>query len=627
MARARWSRRPPDRRSSGRVSRKTPGWPIRDGSSPRESRRRVEPLEHDPGARRQRLLAEFGARALDGGPLQDLLHEAAWIVSAGLGTPLAAVAEILPGRRRLVLRAGVGWPPGAVGQPMGTVGGPGGDPMVSDDLAQDPRFGPAPFGPGPEPASAVAVRVAGPDEAFGSLVAYAMERRSFTQEDTDFLRVVAHVLHGAIERSEAAHKLDEVRDAERWRIARALNDDVLHDLGWALTRAQGCAVADAGAGDGSLADALQRIGDRLRSAIHDLRVSSHRAWPLSDRLQELVAVHRRMMAAGEIELRTDGLPGQAVGETASEILRILGEALTNARRRSGAPRITLHVWVADGRLRAELRDDGPPPGGAGDGLAGMRDRAALLGACIELTALPGGGTSLRLEVPLEAIEPRGEALRVLLVEDHSAVRESMAAAFEREPDVAVVEQAASLEQARGLLTGVDVAIIDLGLPDGEGSDLIPELRQRSPEAQAIVLSAHLDRSAMARAIQRGAAGTLSKDVHLVDVVSAVRRVRNGETLVPLEEVVELLRVAGREREREYDDRRAIDSLTPRELEVLQLLAEGLDSQGSAERLHISVRTLRNHVSNILTKLGTHSQLQALLFALRYDLVEVPRSAS
>jgi DNA-binding NarL/FixJ family response regulator len=106
------------------------------------------------------------------------------------------------------------------------------------------------------------------------------------------------------------------------------------------------------------------------------------------------------------------------------------------------------------------------------------------------------------------------------------------------------------------------------------------------------------------------------------VVEAVRRLRAGETLMPLEEVVGLLRYAGSEREHEYEARKAIETLTPREREVLEALAEGLGSEGIAERLSISVRTERNHMSSILAKLGVHSQLQALVFAVRHGVVEI-----
>jgi DNA-binding NarL/FixJ family response regulator len=177
------------------------------------------------------------------------------------------------------------------------------------------------------------------------------------------------------------------------------------------------------------------------------------------------------------------------------------------------------------------------------------------------------------------------------------------------------------EPAVGLV--VDVAVVDLGLPDGYGGDLIRELRELNPRAQALVLSASLERAEIARAVEAGAAGVLSKTAHLDEVVRAVKRLRAGEPLMALAEVVELLRFAGSRREEEIEARRAVEKLTPREVEVLGALAEGLGSEQIATRLHISLRTERNHMANILSKLEVHSQLQALVFALRHGVVEIP----
>jgi DNA-binding NarL/FixJ family response regulator len=92
--------------------------------------------------------------------------------------------------------------------------------------------------------------------------------------------------------------------------------------------------------------------------------------------------------------------------------------------------------------------------------------------------------------------------------------------------------------------------------------------------------------------------------------------------MPLDGIIELLRFAGRTREREHADREAIAQLTPREREVLQALADGLNTQQIADRLHISIPTERNHIASILTKLGVHSRPQALVLALRYQIVEI-----
>ena len=138
-----------------------------------------------------------------------------------------------------------------------------------------------------------------------------------------------------------------------------------------------------------------------------------------------------------------------------------------------------------------------------------------------------------------------------------------------------------------------------------------------------MLSANLDRAQTARAIDAGAAGALDKTADLDQVVDAIRRLRAGQALLAGHEIVELLRFAGHRREQEREDRQAIASLTLREREVLEALAAGLDGQTIADRLGISIRTERNHVARILNKLGVHTQLQAVLFALRYGLIDEP----
>ena len=212
--------------------------------------------------------------------------------------------------------------------------------------------------------------------------------------------------------------------------------------------------------------------------------------------------------------------------------------------------------------------------------------------------------------------------RILLVDDHSAVRQALASVFEREPEFEVVGQAGSLAEARQMLDGIDVAIVDLALPDGYGGKLIKELRCASPNAAALVLSANLDRIEMARALEHGAAGVMHKSAEIEKLTDAVRRVHAGESLLPLEEVVELFRLASSQREQEHDAREVIGRLTSREKEVLQALAEGLDRQEIAERLHISVGTTRNHITRIIAKLGVHSQAQALVFGLRHGVVSI-----
>ena len=220
--------------------------------------------------------------------------------------------------------------------------------------------------------------------------------------------------------------------------------------------------------------------------------------------------------------------------------------------------------------------------------------------------------------------PRPDAVRVLLVEDHVAVREAFASAFARDPRFDVVGEAGSLAEARPLLDRVDVAIVDLALPDGSGGELIADLRLVNPRAEALVLSAGVDRAEIVRAVEYGAAGILYKTARLEDVTDAVLRLQAGEQLLRVEETVALLREGARRREREHEDRAAIAQLTRRELEVLDALAQGHGTQAIAALLNISVATQRNHVANILAKFGVHSKLQALVFAASYGVVEIPK---
>ncbi len=215
--------------------------------------------------------------------------------------------------------------------------------------------------------------------------------------------------------------------------------------------------------------------------------------------------------------------------------------------------------------------------------------------------------------------------RVLLVEDHASFRQTLALIFDREPDFEVVAQAGTLAEARRVSDGLrpDLGVIDLSLPDGEGMEIIKELRETNPDFSALVLTASLDRADHARAVEAGAAGVLHKSADVDEIVDASRRLSEGRTLLAPEEIVELLRLASHGREQEREARTGIERLTPREMEVLQALAEGWSNKEIAERLHMSVDTERTHMMNVLGKLGVHSRLQALLFAVRYRVVELP----
>jgi DNA-binding NarL/FixJ family response regulator len=195
--------------------------------------------------------------------------------------------------------------------------------------------------------------------------------------------------------------------------------------------------------------------------------------------------------------------------------------------------------------------------------------------------------------------------------------------LERESEFEVVGQVGSVAEAQALdrqsLEDVEVAIVDLALPDGDGLDLLEDLSSRTV---TLVLSASLETGRFARAVESGASGVLHKSTPIKEIVDAVRRLKAGEALLSPGDVIEMLRLVNRERQEELSVRRAVERLTPREREVLQALAEGLESKEIADKLNVTVETERTHMVNILHKLGVHSRLQALVFAARHGVVQI-----
>jgi DNA-binding NarL/FixJ family response regulator len=213
-------------------------------------------------------------------------------------------------------------------------------------------------------------------------------------------------------------------------------------------------------------------------------------------------------------------------------------------------------------------------------------------------------------------------IRLLLVEDHEALRTSLAFVLEQRPDMTVVGQASTLVEARSILDGIDVALLDLDLPDGSGSSLIPEIRARNPEAKAVILTGSKDRLQYARAIEQGAAGALYKASAIDDVINAIIKADAGQPIHTQEEIVTFLQLLGQERSQHAETSRLTNALTLRERELLQALADGLSDREIADRLYISVRTVQSHMLNLMDKLGVNSRLQALVVAVRHDLVRI-----
>jgi DNA-binding NarL/FixJ family response regulator len=215
-------------------------------------------------------------------------------------------------------------------------------------------------------------------------------------------------------------------------------------------------------------------------------------------------------------------------------------------------------------------------------------------------------------------------IRVLFVEDHQLLADALAALLGREPDIEVAGIARTVAEAKSMAKDrLDVVLMDYHLPDGTGAEATRAIKARWPAARVVMVTALTDDETVLESIQAGADGYLTKDRAAEDVVQAVRAAYAGETLLPRSVIVEIARRVAAARQR-GDERGMVEPLTPRELEVLRALTEGLSTPEICDQLFIAPNTLRTHVQNIMGKLRVHSKLEAVAFALRYKLVEPPR---
>jgi two-component system, NarL family, response regulator DevR len=203
--------------------------------------------------------------------------------------------------------------------------------------------------------------------------------------------------------------------------------------------------------------------------------------------------------------------------------------------------------------------------------------------------------------------------RVFLLDDHEVVRRGLRELLEAEPDMEVVGEAGTAEEAYGRIpaTSPDVAVLDLQLPDGSGIDVCREVRSKHPEISCLMLTSFSDDEAVYASILAGAAGYLLKQVRGTDLVDAIRRVAQGESLLDPAVTTRVL-----ERLRHKDDDDPLAALTDQERKILDLIAEGLTNRQIGERMFLAEKTVKNYVSNMFAKLGMTRRTEAAAYAAR-----------
>jgi DNA-binding NarL/FixJ family response regulator len=217
-------------------------------------------------------------------------------------------------------------------------------------------------------------------------------------------------------------------------------------------------------------------------------------------------------------------------------------------------------------------------------------------------------------------------ISVAMIEDHQVLVDAFELILRTNPEFRFAGSAGTLAAGRSLIirTRPDVLLLDVGLPDGEGLDLVPEAQRTVSNMQIVVLTRLNDDATIMRAINLGVTGFLQKSCPLEDLLKTIRQAAQGEMIMPTNLLLGLLkRVPNRQSHVHERAGNIWENLTTREKEILSLLARGESANTIAEDLCIAPLTVRTHIRNIMSKLGVHSRLEAVTFALRLGLIEHP----
>ncbi|MDT0386151.1 response regulator transcription factor [Streptomyces dubilierae] len=211
---------------------------------------------------------------------------------------------------------------------------------------------------------------------------------------------------------------------------------------------------------------------------------------------------------------------------------------------------------------------------------------------------------------------KGSPIKVFLLDDHEVVRRGVHDLLDDEPDITVVGDAATVEQALVRVPALrpDVAVLDVRLPDGDGVTVCRELRSKMPDLACLMLTSFDDEEALLDSIMAGAAGYVLKQIQGSDLVSAVRTVARGQSLLDASATSRLMARLRSGGQQPAEESETLPGLTDREREILELIGEGLTNRQIGQRLYLAEKTVKNHISRLLAKLGVERRIQAAVIA-------------
>jgi len=462
------------------------------------------------------------------------------------------------------------------------------------------------------------------DTVFGNL--YLTEKRGadeFSKEDEDLAVALASAAAVAIENARLLARVEELAVVEeRERIARDLHDVVLQRLfatGIALQ------VLESRAGDAELARALHQAVADLDGTVRDIRgaIFALNAYELGERSLRVLTLALAAEARGSLgfepRVHFEG-PVDAVlaPELAAHLHATLREVLSNVARHAGATTVDV-LLTAGSDLALRVVDNGRGMGGdpkTGNGLRNIAARAQELGGRVSVEATAGGGTTVEWRVPLRAEPPKSDVVtRVMLCDDHDVVRSGLRALLQTDSTLRVVGEAGTADEAVAVAEEMrpDVVVMDVRMPGRSGIEACRDIRSAHPETRVLMLTSFADDEALFTSIMAGASGYVLKQIRGPELLEAIRRVARGESLLD-SAITE--RVLARIRGEQQAAPAGPEHLTPQERRILDLVGEGLTNRQIGDRLHLAEKTVKNHVTGVLAKLGLSRRTEAAVYVVR-----------
>ena len=443
----------------------------------------------------------------------------------------------------------------------------------------------------------------------------------------------------------------ELLDAERHRIALELHDSVAQFVLSAGLAVEVCRAEAADRDDGGTVarltdarDLIAKAGDQVRSVIYALNhePSGGKGPVLPELLKGLAAQHRPKLS---VTVRLEGRPQPISAIAEHALARIAGEALFNVSLHAEATRAVVRLRYAPQEVVLSIGDDGrgdpaqlrrllrleaqTDSDGRHQGLANMARRTQDLGGSFTVRRSKLGG--IRLDARIPAAEPRRrpctpvpmtdmaspdsrpELIELVLVDDHAVVRQGLRSILERAPDVRVVGEAGTPDEAMKVVAASrpSLVLLDLKLssaPGLEGLDLCAQLVAAHPGLAVLVLTTTLEDSLVVTALRNGAKGYVVKEVDTSELLRAIRAVHQGENAFDPRSSSAMVRglTAGPPGGEQM--------LTAREIEVLRLLARGMSNRDIGRTLFIAETTAKFHVANIMRKLDVGRRSEAVYVA-------------